>query len=264
MIIKKRDNKEIITMGRVLLNAENITKTYSNRRGDNTVLDGLSLQIEEGKFYAIEGESGSGKSTLLSILSGLQKPNDGVVEYTPDDENSFTISEMDDDELTRLRRHDIVYVPQSQEVLPNLNVIDNICLVDWFDEKKSKEKKSKEKTAKSGKFESKKYGLEKNGNAELEDISRLSLILDQLGISELGREYPSVLSGGELRRLCIARTLYAEPKIILADEPTNDLDKDNRDKLRTIFRDIADKGVAVVIVTHDTELAEEADERIRL
>ena len=70
-------------MGRVLLNAENITKTYSNRRGDNTVLDGLSLQIEEGKFYAIEGESGSGKSTLLSILSGLQKPNDGVVEYTP-------------------------------------------------------------------------------------------------------------------------------------------------------------------------------------
>lgn len=243
MIIKKRDNKEIITMGRVLLNAENITKTYSNRRGDNTVLDGLSLQIEEGKFYAIEGESGSGKSTLLSILSGLQKPNDGVVEYTPDDENSFTISEMDDDELTRLRRHDIVYVPQSQEVLPNLNVIDNICLVDWFDEKKSKEK---------------------NGNAELEDISRLSLILDQLGISELGREYPSVLSGGELRRLCIARTLYAEPKIILADEPTNDLDKDNRDKLRTIFRDIADKGVAVVIVTHDTELAEEADERIRL
>ena len=246
-------------MGRVLLNAENITKVYSNRRGDNTVLDGLSLQIEEGKFYAIEGESGSGKSTLLSILSGLQKPTGGSVDYTPDDEDSFTISEMEDDELTRLRRHDIVYVPQSQEVLPNLNVIDNICLVDCFDEDKSKEKGLKAKKLKANKSKSTNYE-----NAEMEDVSRLSLILDELGISELGREYPSVLSGGELRRLCIARTLYAEPKIILADEPTNDLDKDNRDKLRTIFRGIADKGVAVVVVTHDAELAEEADERIRL
>ena len=246
-------------MGRVLLNAENITKVYSNRRGDNTVLDGLSLQIEEGKLYAIEGESGSGKSTLLSILSGLQKPTGGSVDYTPDDEDSFTISEMEDDELTRLRRHDIVYVPQSQEVLPNLNVIDNICLVDCFDEDKSKEKRLKAKKLKANKSKSTNYE-----NAELEDVSRLSLILDELGISELEREYPSVLSGGELRRLCIARTLYAEPKIILADEPTNDLDKDNRDKLRTIFRGIADKGVAVVVVTHDAELAEEADERIRL
>ena len=246
-------------MGRVILNAENITKIYSNRRGDNTVLDGFSLKIEERKFYAIEGESGSGKSTLLSILSGLQKPDGGVVEYMPDDmkedekeKKSFTISAMNDDELTRLRRHDIVYVPQSQEVLPNLNVIDNIRLVDCFEEYSSKEA--------APKYSESRYPR----NHELEKISRLSLILDQLGISDLGKEYPSVLSGGELRRLCIARTLYADPKIILADEPTNDLDKDNRDKLRTIFRDIADKGVAVVIVTHDADLAEEADERIRL
>ena len=224
-------------MGQVLLKAENITKVYSNKRGSNTVLDGFSLQIEEGKLYAIEGESGSGKSTLLSILSGLQKPNDGKVFYTPDDESSYSIGEMDDDELSRLRRHDIVYVPQTQEVLPNLNVIDNIRLVDYFDEKQDEDIKS---------------------------ISRLSLILEQLGISELGRENPSELSGGELRRLCIARTLYAEPKVILADEPTNDLDKDNRDILRAIFRDIADKGVAVVVVTHDGELASEADERIKL
>ena len=191
-------------MGQVLLKAENITKVYSNKRGSNTVLDGFSLQIEEGKLYAIEGESGSGKSTLLSILSGLQKPNDGKVFYTPDDESSYSIGEMDDDELSRLRRHDIVYVPQTQEVLPNLNVIDNIRLVDYFDEKQDEDIKS---------------------------ISRLSLILEQLGISELGRENPSELSGGELRRLCIARTLYAEPKVILADEPTNDLDKDERIKL---------------------------------
>jgi ABC-type lipoprotein export system ATPase subunit len=131
--------------------------------------------------------------------------------------------------------------------------------VDCFDEDKSKEKRLKAKKLKANKSKSTNYE-----NAELEDISRLSLILDELGISELSGEYPSVLSGGELRRLCIARTLYAEPKIILADEPTNDLDKDNRDKLRTIFRGIADKGVAVVVVTHDAELAEEADERIRL
>ena len=219
-------------MGSIILNAKNIKKVYSNRRGDNTVLDGLSLTIEEGKLYAIEGESGSGKSTLLSILAGLQKPSEGEVTYSPDVEKSFTISEMDDSALSKLRRHDIVYVPQMQEVLPSLNVRDNICLVDNFDDKN--------------------------------DRNRLTLILEQLGISDLVNEYPSELSGGELRRLCIARTLYANPKVILADEPTNDLDADNRDKLRKIFSDTREKGVAVVVVTHDSELAEAADVRIRL
>ena len=219
-------------MGSIILNAKNIKKVYSNRRGDNTVLDGLSLTIEEGKLYAIEGESGSGKSTLLSILAGLQKPSEGEVTYSPDVEKSFTISEMDDSALSKLRRHDIVYVPQMQEVLPSLNVRDNICLVDNFDDKN--------------------------------DRNRLTLILEQLGISDLVNEYPSELSGGELRRLCIARTLHANPKVILADEPTNDLDADNRNKLRKIFSDTREKGVAVVVVTHDSELAEAADVRIRL
>lgn len=252
-------------MGRVILNAENITKTYSNRRGKNVVLDGLSLQIEEGKFYAVVGESGSGKSTLLSILSGLQKPDSGRVIYGPEgikgdiseknpEEGSeiskgtseegtasknYVISDMNDDELTRLRRHDIVYVPQFQEVLPTLNVEYNIRLVDNFDENEKEED-------------------------ELTKVARLSLILEELGISDLIGEYPSALSGGELRRLCIARTLYAEPRVILADEPTNDLDKDNREILRNIFRSIADKGVSVVTVTHDEELANVADEVISL
>lgn len=230
-------------MGSIILNAKNIKKVYSNRRGDNTVLDGLSLTIEEGKLYAIEGESGSGKSTLLSILAGLQKPSEGEVTYSPDVEKSFTISEMDDSALSKLRRHDIVYVPQMQEVLPSLNVRDNICLVDNFDDKNDRKKIS---------------------NKEMSDIGRLTLILEQLGISDLVNEYPSELSGGELRRLCIARTLYANPKVILADEPTNDLDADNRNKLRKIFSDTREKGVAVVVVTHDSELAEAADVRIRL
>ena len=249
-------------MGRVILNAENITKTYSNRRGKNVVLDGFSLQIEEGKFYAVVGESGSGKSTLLSILSGLQKPDSGRVIYGPEgiqgeipeesskgiskeisEEDSilskYVISDMNDDELTKLRRHDIVYAPQSQEVLPTLNVEYNIRLVDNFDKNEKAED-------------------------ELTKITRLSLILEELGISDLIEEYPSALSGGELRRLCIARTLYAEPKVILADEPTNDLDKDNREILRKIFRSIADRGVSVVTVTHDEELAKVADEIISL
>ena len=239
-------------MGSIILNAKNIKKVYSNRRGDNTVLDGLSLTIEEGKIYAIEGESGSGKSTLLSILAGLQKPSEGEVTYSPDVEKSFTISEMDDSALSKLRRHDIVYVPQMQEVLPSLNVIDNICLVDNFDDRKKDRKKNRKKIS------------NKISNKEMSDIGRLTLILEQLGISDLVNEYPSELSGGELRRLCIARTLYANPKVILADEPTNDLDADNRNKLRKIFSDTREKGVAVVVVTHDSELAEAADVRIRL
>lgn len=229
-------------MGNVILSAKNIRKTYSNRRGDNTVLDGLSFSIEEGKLYAIEGESGSGKSTLLSILAGLQKPSDGEVAYSPEEGESLAISDMDDSELSKLRRHDIVYVPQMQEVLPSLTVRDNICLVDNFDKKRDS----------------------KDSTKEMKDIGRLTLILERLGISDLVNEYPSELSGGELRRLCIARTLYANPRVILADEPTNDLDKDNRDKLREIFSETRDKGVAVVVVTHDSELAEAADVRIRL
>ena len=227
-------------MGRLLLRAENITKTYTNRRGSNTVLDGLSLQIEAGRFYTVEGESGSGKSTLLSILSGLQKPDDGQVIYSPEDDTEYIINEMSDDELSVLRRHDIVYVPQTQDILPTLNVTENIRLVDCFDDKVFLDDRN------------------------VSDDTRLSLILEQLGITALGGEYPSELSGGELRRLCIARTLYADPVIILADEPTNDLDKDNRNKIRRVFREIADKGVGVVVVTHDSDMAEEADERILL
>ena len=226
------------SMEKVYLDAENIIKSYKNKRGENIVLDNLSLHIEGGKFYAVVGESGSGKSTLLSILSGLQKPNSGSVIYKTGEEDGIRIDELSDDQLTKLRRHDIVYIPQTQDILPYLTVGENIRLVDNFDED--------------------------NTDDELSKVSRLSLILEELGITELEREYPSVLSGGELRRLCIARTLYSEPKIILADEPTNDLDKDNRDILRNIFRTIANKGVAVVVVTHDPELASAADEVIRL
>ena len=227
-------------MGKVLLRVENISKAYKNRRGSKTVLDDLSLQIEAGRLYAVVGESGSGKTTLLSIMAGLQKPDSGNVIYqTEAGAKEILISELRDDQLSILRRHDIVYVPQSQDVLPTLNVKDNIRLVDNFDD-------------------------QAKGEDELSRIGRLSLLLEELGISDIGEEYPSQLSGGELRRVCIARTLYAQPKLILADEPTNDLDKDNRDILRGIFRDIADKGIAVVIVTHDKELADSADEIIAL
>ena len=220
-------------MGETVLYAEKINKSYKSRRGTHTVLSDLSVQVEEGKFYAIEGESGSGKSTLLSILGGLQKPDDGEIVY-----KDYKLSKLGDDDLTILRRHDIVYVPQSQDVLPTLNVIDNIRLIDFFDS-----------------------GID--SDSELGD-TRLSLILDQLGIQELEHEYPSELSGGELRRLCVARALYSDPKIILADEPTNDLDKENREKLGDIFKQIADKGISVVVVTHDSELAAKADERLFL
>ena len=213
-------------MGETYFYAEKINKSYKSRRGNHTVLSDLSFQVKEGRFYAIEGESGSGKSTLLSILGGLQKPDDGEVVY-----KDYNLSELSDDDLTVLRRHDIVYIPQSQDVLPTLDVIDNIRIIDYFDD-----------------------GT-KQGD------TRLSLILDQLGIQELEQEYPSDLSGGEIRRLCIARALYSNPKVILADEPTNDLDKENRERIGDIFRQIADKGISVVVVTHDADLAAKADER---
>ncbi len=219
-------------MNDLLLQTDKITKTYRNGKKEKHVLNGVDLTVHAGRLYAIEGESGSGKSTLLSILAGLQKPDSGSVSYWKNGE-MVELTSLHENELAVLRRGDIAYIPQTCDMVSDLTVMDNIRLVDYFTEKKG-------------------------------DTEHLSDIMNRLGIAQLADAYPADLSGGELRRLVIARALYGNPKVILADEPTNDLDVHNKKEILDVFSDIIQNGVAMIIVTHDQTVAEKADQRFRL
>ena len=211
-----------------VLEVKNIRKNYKRRDKTLNVLNGIDLSIEKGTFNVIRGESGSGKSTFLGVLAGLIDVDEGSVIYN--DENE--ISSLSTDEKAKIRRHDIVYMPQLQEVIPELSVSDNIRLVDAFDNRNHE-----------------------NGE------TNLSYILERLGLTDLKDEYPDDISGGELRRLVVARTLYSKPQVVLADEPTNDLDKRNREIIADVFREMTESGITVIVVTHDEELAGKADNK---
>ena len=217
-----------------VLEIKEIKKTYTRRKEKLNVLDGIDLSVEKGTFNVIEGESGSGKSTFLGVIAGLIDADEGSIIYSYESIES-EISSLESNDRAKLRRHDIVYMPQLQEVIPELTVSENIRLVDVFDDEQQEDSEQK-----------------------------LSEIIEQLGLAELKDEYPENISGGELRRLVVARTIYSHPKIVLADEPTNDLDKQNREIIGNIFKDLTDSGITVIVVTHDEELAGKADNRYLL
>ena len=217
-----------------VLEIKEIKKTYTRRKEKLNVLDGIDLSVEKGTFNVIEGESGSGKSTFLGVIAGLIDVDEGSIIYSYESIES-EISSLGSNDRAKLRRHDIVYMPQLQEVIPELTVSENIRLVDVFDDEQQEDSEQK-----------------------------LSEIIEQLGLAELKDEYPENISGGELRRLVVARTIYSHPKIVLADEPTNDLDKQNREIIGNIFKDLTDSGITVIVVTHDEELAGKADNRYLL
>ena len=220
-----------------ILEINNVSKKYKRRNRELTVLDGLNLKVEKGSFNAVEGESGSGKSTLLGILAGLTDIDEGSVIYHKDSESGSVIDihSLTESERAKLRRHDIVYMPQQQEIISELTVSENIMLVDVFNK-------------------------ENKDNSEI----RLSYLAERLGLTDLKDEYPENISGGELRRLIVARAMYSNPKIVLADEPTNDLDRQNREVIGKAFREMTESGITVIVVTHDEELAKRADNRFLL
>lgn len=220
-----------------ILEINNVSKKYKRRNRELTVLDGLNLKVKKGSFNAVEGESGSGKSTLLGILAGLTDIDEGSVIYHKDSESGSVIDihSLTESERAKLRRHDIVYMPQQQEIISELTVSENIMLVDVFNK-------------------------ENKDNSEI----RLSYLTERLGLTDLKDEYPENISGGELRRLIVARAMYSNPKIVLADEPTNDLDRQNREVIGKAFREMTESGITVIVVTHDEELAKRADNRFLL
>lgn len=212
-----------------ILSTHNLTKTYGT--GDNVVhaLTDVSLDIEEGKFVSIIGSSGSGKSTLLNLLGGLDRPTSGDVIL-----DGKAIFEMDDEALTIFRRRKIGFVFQNYNLVPILNVYENIVLPIEL------------------------YGTKI-------DTAYVDKIMDVLGLSEKKFSMPNQLSGGQQQRGAIARALAAKPSIILADEPTGNLDsKTSMDVIALLKLTGKEFAQTIVMITHNEEIATMADQMIRI
>ena len=212
-----------------ILSTHNLTKTYGT--GDNVVhaLTDVSLDIEEGKFVSIIGSSGSGKSTLLNLLGGLDRPTSGDVIL-----DGKAIFEMDDEALTIFRRRKIGFVFQNYNLVPILNVYENIVLPIELDGTKI-------------------------------DTAYVDKIMDVLGLSEKKFSMPNQLSGGQQQRVAIARALAAKPSIILADEPTGNLDsKTSTDVIALLKLTGKEFAQTIVMITHNEEIATMADQIIRI
>ena len=201
---------------------ENVTKTY--RQGDRIVraLDGVSLQIEPGRFVAIMGASGSGKSTLLHLMAGLASPDSGAIQIGGSD-----ITQLSDRQLTLFRRRHIGLVFQAFNLIPTLTARENIALP---------------------------LQLESRDGIEVE--KKIDDIMNSLGISHRADHRPDVMSGGEQQRVAIGRALVTDPAIILADEPTGNLDSVNSREVCQLLRDLSEKkGKTIAMVTHEPSVA---------
>lgn len=212
-----------------ILQTKNLKKTYGTGGAVVHALDGVDFSVEEGEFVSIVGTSGSGKSTLLHMLGGLDRPTEGTVKVEGKD-----IFSLKDDELTIFRRRKIGFVFQAYNLVPVLNVYENIALP-----------------------------IELDGNEA--DKTYMNAILQTLGLTDKKNNLPSQLSGGQQQRVAIARALASKPAIILADEPTGNLDSKTSQDVLSLLKVTSERfGQTIVMITHNEEIAQLADRIIRI
>lgn len=202
-----------------IIKAENLSKSF--KRGSNTLfaVKNVNFTLNEGDFVNIIGRSGSGKSTFLNLLSGLLKPTEGKIFAKGKDMSDFS-----DREISKYRNEIIGFVPQSLGTLPNLNVLENVSLP---------------------------YYLFKRDDSAYE---KAAMLLDEMGILHLKDDFPKNLSGGELKRVLIARSMINSPELLILDEPTSDLDKNTTMEIMDLLKKINSKGTALIIVTHELDI----------
>lgn len=194
--------------------------TRKNCKDEFTAIDNINLSIDKGIFLAITGKSGSGKTTLLNIISGLLTPTSGEVLF-----NNSSLYNLTDSELANVRNRNFGIIPQGYSAISSLSVIDNIKLPALINKPDTDELNNKAKE-----------------------------LMNLVGIAHLADSSPDELSGGEHRRMCIARALIQDPEFIFADEPTGDLDVENTKIVLDLLKKIANSGKAVVIVTHELNI----------
>jgi ABC-type lipoprotein export system ATPase subunit len=212
----------------VIASARGVVKVYGEGRVALRVLDGVDLDVRAGELVAVTGRSGSGKSTLLNIFGALDRPDAGSVEVC-----GVRLDGAPERSLAPLRRERIGFVFQSFHLLPELTGLENVLLPARL-----------------------------NGRGPA--LERGRLLVEQLGLGEAAQRLPAVLSGGEQQRLAIARALVNDPRLVLADEPTGNLDAESGVAVLRLLRDITDEGRAVLLVTHEHEATERADRVLRL
>ena len=210
-----------------MIKLEGITKNF----GSLQVLKGIDLEINKSEVVSIVGPSGAGKTTLLQIMGTLDEPDTGLVQI-----DGTVVSRMKEKELSAFRNKNIGFVFQFHHLLPEFTALENVCMPAWI---KGVPRKEAEKKA---------LGL-----------------LELMGLQDRISHKPSELSGGEQQRVSVARALINSPKVVLADEPSGNLDTHTKNELHQLFFSLRDElGQTFVIVTHDTELAEMADSKICL
>jgi putative ABC transport system ATP-binding protein len=212
-----------------MIELRDVSKTVMSGSEPLTILHPLSLQIPRGQFVAVVGPSGSGKSTLLGLIAGLDAPSSGSVLI-----DNVDITRLDEDALARLRGEKVGFVFQFFHLIPSLTAYENVAVPMEI--------------------------------AGLHDVrTRAERLLEEVGLTGRAHHYPSQLSGGEQQRVALARALANDPPIVLADEPTGNLDSANGRHIMELLRTIhAARGTTIVLVTHDAELAAMADARLIL
>lgn len=208
----------------IVLKAENIAKTYGNSKVKVEALKPSSLEFEQGEFVAITGKSGSGKSTLLKLLGTLETPTEGQIIL--DGEN---VSKLSDAKLSKIRRQKIGFIYQDYSLFPEFSAYENIVMPLHLDDKK-------------------------------EDKEKILELMETLGISYCKDKFPSEMSGGEQQRVAIARALAISPAVVLADEPTGNLDAENAEEVVMLLSKAARiYNQTIIMVTHDRQMADYAE-----
>ena len=205
-----------------LIELRQVTKVYQTAAGSFTALQDVDLQIGEGKFVAIVGKSGSGKSTLLNMLTGIDRPSSGEVAI-----NGTTVHTLDEDEIAEWRGRNIGVVFQFFQLMPTLTVVENVMLPMDFC----------------------------NVYAPRERRQQALRLLERVGIADQADKFPATLSAGQQQRVAIARALANNPPIVVADEPTGNLDSQTADDILTLFQQLSADGKTVVMVTHERDIA---------
>jgi len=217
-------------MSEPVIHLEDVHRIYDTGRLQVTALDGIDLTIEPGEFVAVIGPSGSGKSTLMHILGCLDRPTSGFYALAGD-----PVQDLDDDELARVRSRMIGFVFQSYNLLPRTTALENVATPLLY------------------------QGLPRG-----ERVRRAREALERLGLGDRMDHEPTELSGGQQQRVAIARALVTEPALILADEPTGNLDSHSGEEVLRIFQELHDQGRTIVFITHDAEIAAAAERQIHI
>jgi len=221
-----------ITRRPILLTGENIWKEYPMGKNQSLqVLKGVNIYIRQGEFVVIVGPSGSGKSTLLHLLGGLDRPTEGIIKLG--EQNIFSQTE---EELAAFRNRSLGFIFQFHHLLPEFTALENVCMPALI-----------------------------GGKTKKESAPRGQILLEQVGLSERLNHKPNELSGGEQQRVAVARALMNNPQIVLADEPSGNLDEENGLSLHRLLVHLSDSlGMTFVVATHNVDLTRRANRVLKL